>query len=342
RSFAARLRGGTNNNFFSGTERLPEFTLRTTGERIGGRFTDLPLNFAVGFGRFVENPGRTTTSRALFDVDGSRTYSLAPRNSTSVTMNGGLRQYLYAGGDAAQYVLESSPQFVQRIGRDTTYNLNYSYLRPYGGAPINFRLDSIGSNNNLGTSLNVQSYRTRLSLLTGYDIQRARAELTQGQRSNPWQNLSAQLALRPSPIFQTRFTSTYDINNRVLVDATNRIRVRAPGGFAFDSGLRYDPRTRKFPQITGSLETPLFGDKANFTAFAGYNGVTKQFDYRSFALTRILHDYEITLRYVNQPFGFRTEQGFSFTIRLKALPGAVFSNTGQYGTPLDTGTGEVF
>lgn len=343
RSFAARLRGtSSNGNFFSGTERLPEFTLRTTGERIGGNFTNLPLNFALGFGRFVENPGRTTTSRALIDIDGSRTYSLAPRNATSFTMNGGLRQYLYEGGDAAQYVLESSPQFVQRIGRDATYNLNYSYLRPYGGAPLNFRLDSIGSNNNLGTSLNVQSYRTRLSLLTGFDIQRSQADITEGQRRNPWQNLSAQLALRPSPIFQTRFTSTYDLNNAILVDATNRIRVRAPGGFAFDSGLRYDPRTKKFPQITSSLETPLFGDKANFTAFAGYNGVTKKFDYRSFALTRILHDYEITLRYIDQPFGFRTEKGFSFTIRLKALPGAVFSNTGQYGTPLDTGTGEVF
>ena len=91
-----------------------------------------------------------------------------------------------------------------------------------------------------------------------------------------------------------------------------------------------DPRTKKFPQITSSLETPLFGDKANFTAFAGYNGTTKKFDYRSFALTRILHDYEITFRYVDQPYGFRTEQGFSFTIRLKALPGASSSNTGQY------------
>jgi hypothetical protein len=218
--------------------------------------------------------GRATTSRALFDIDGSRTYSLAPRNATSLSLNGGFRQYLYAGGEAAQYVLEASPQFIQRIGRDATYNLNYSYLRPYGGSPLNFRLDSIGSNNNLGTSLNVQSYRTRLSLLTGFDIQRSQADIGENQRRDPWQNLSAQFALRPSPIFQTRFTSTYNLNQAILVEATNRIRVRAPGGFAFDSGLRYDPRTKKFPQITGSLETPLFGDKANFTAFAGYNGVT--------------------------------------------------------------------
>ena len=238
-------------------------------------------------------------------------------------------------------MLESSPQLAQKVGRDGSLNLNYSYLRPYGGAPLNFRLDSIGSNNNLGTSFSVQSYRARLSLLTGYDIQRAKSVMTVGPK-NPWQNLTGQLALRPSPVFQTRFTSTYDINNKVLVDATNRIRIRAPGGFAFDSGLRFDPRTKRFPQITGSLETPLLGDKANFTAFAGYNGFTNKFDYRSFALTRILHDYEITFRYVDQPFGFRTERGFSFTIRLKALPGAVFSNTGQYGTPLDTGTGEVF
>ena len=215
KSLAARLRGSSGGgNFFSGTERLPEFTLRTTGERLGGAFATLPLNFSLGFGRYLETTGtgsatagRTTTSRALLDVDGSRTYPLAPRNATTLSVNGGLRQYLYDTSDAAQYVLESSPQLTQKIGRDTTLNFNYSYLRPYGGAPVGFRLDSVGSNNNLGSSLNIQSYRTRLSLLTGFDIQRSQADLSAGQRRLPWQNLSAQLALRPSPIFQTRFTS---------------------------------------------------------------------------------------------------------------------------------------
>jgi hypothetical protein len=38
-------------------------------------------------------------------------------------------------------------------------------------------------------------------------------------------------------------------------------------------------------------------------ALAGYNGFTRRFEYKNFALTRAYHDYEVTFTYVDQPFG---------------------------------------
>jgi len=66
--------------------------------------------------------------------------------------------------------------------------------------------------------------------------------------------------------------------------------------------------------------------------------------YKSIALTRSYHDYEITFSYADQPFGFRGtgEKGFNLLIRLKALPMFQQQGVGRFGTALDTGTGEVF
>ncbi len=46
--------------------------------------------------------------------------------------------------------------------------------------------------------------------------------------------------------------------------------------------------------------------------------------------------------YVDQPYGFRAEKGFNVLLRLKAFPVYQRSGVGQFGTALDTGTGEVF
>jgi hypothetical protein len=164
----------------------------------------------------------------------------------------------------------------------------------------------------------------------------------EGIKKNPWQNLSGQLAFRPSPVFQTRFTAAYDFNSGQLLDATNRIRLRGRNNSALDTGLRYDPRTKKFPQITEAATVPFFSRDVYLTALAGYNGVRRQFDYKQFAVNWSFHDYEYQFSFYDQPYGFRTERGFNISIRLKALPAFQPPATGQFGTSLDTGTGEVF
>lgn len=343
RTFASHLTGqGNGGNFFSGTERLPDFTIGTDSRRLGGILRAFPSRFLLGFGQFIENPGRVTTRRLLFNLDpDQRVVNLTRGGALALTLDGDFRQTYYRD-DAAQYILSTRSQITQKLSSASSLNLTYGYLRPYGGTPPDFRLDQTGSNNNLGANVTVNSERVRLSLITGYDIQRAKSDLGLGVPKNPWQNLSAQLSLKPSGVFQTRFTSSYDINSGRLIDATNRIRLRGRNGFALDTGLRYDPRQRKFPQITEALQMPLFSRDLRLTALAGYNGVTKRFDYKNFGLVLGFHDYEYAFSYQDQPYGFRTERGFNVTIRLRALPASPQQRTGQFGTALDTGTGEVF
>ncbi|GEM_PF-1181826 len=359
---------GGASSVFSGTERLPELILSTDSTRLGGFLSAVPTRLLLGLGRFVENPGAITTSRALLQADvNPRPFPLTPGGALSFTFSGGFRQYLYDSGDAAQYVLNTNSQLTQRIGRDSSLNLTYGYLRPYGGTPVylredaqgnpqrfDFRLDSFGSNNNLGANLTINRPRLRFSALTGYDIQRAQADLPAGTSKNPWQNLALQLALRPMAILQSRFTATYNLNTPKprLIDFTNRTRIRAGNGFSLDTSLRYDTNRREITPITFVLETPLpkdfsllfLGQLTTTVTFVGEERhVRRKLDYSQFALTKSLHDYEITFGYIDQPFGgYRAERGFTFSIRLKAFPAGYQNTTGQYGTALGTGLGEVF
>jgi hypothetical protein len=334
-----------NSDYFSGIERLPDVSLSTDSTRFGGFLRSLPTRVTFGLGQFVDGtPGaRISTDRALFDLNTTpKPISLTPGGRLSLQASGGFRQTVYTK-DAAQYVLTNQMQLTQKFSSIDSLNFTYGYLRPYGGQPIGFRYDQTGANNNLGANYTLNGGSVKATLLTGYDLQRAGDNsLPDGVSRNPWQNLSAQLGLRASDIFQTRFTATYDWNHGKLLDATNRFRIRSFNGPSLDTSIRYDPNTRKFSQIIGSIQTPLFSRDANFTAYAGYNGNTRRYDYKNFSFTRSFHDYELTFNYNDQPYGLRTQKGFSVSFRLKALP--AFSQTagGQYGTGLDIGTGPVF
>jgi lipopolysaccharide assembly outer membrane protein LptD (OstA) len=354
KSLLLRQKGTSNSGgLFSGTQKLPDFLLSTDADRLGGFLRTAPLRFSFGYGRFLESvssfvDGATvfrpvTTARALFAAETSQdpNIPLTRGGGLSFSYGGGFRQAVYRE-DAAQYVLTARSTVRQRLGGTSNLNFNYNYVRPYGGTPPDFRLDQTGSINNVAAGLTVDSYRTRLSLLTGYDIERAGADVAPGFKKNPWQNLSGQLAFRPSPIFQTRFTAAYDFNTGQLLDATNRIRLRGRNNSALDTSLRYDPRTNKFPQITEAATLPFFSRDVFLTALAGYNGVRRQFDYKQFGINWSFHDYEYQFSFFDQPYGFRTERGFNISIRLKALPSFQPPATGQFGTSLDTGTGEVF
>lgn len=342
------LSGGSGSGgYFSGTERLPEFTLTTDTLRLAPRRwpKSLPLRLLTGYGTFIENglgsTERRSTSRALLGVDADNLAPIPLAGRLSLQVGGSLRQSLYSD-NTAQYVLAGRSQITQKLGGPSTFSLTYGYLRPYGFTPLTS--DRSGSFHNAGANLSVDTPRLRLTVFTGYDIQRALQDnLPAGFQRNPWQSLAVQLALRPSGAFQTRFTSSYDINSGRLRDLTNRVRVRVPGSLALDTGLRYDPASGKLAQANAALETSLFGGLYNLSALAGYNGFTRRFEYKNFALTRSWHDYELTITYVDQPYGsVRSDKGFNLMFRLKAFPVFQRTGVGQYGTALSTGTGEVF
>lgn len=355
RTFLARQKGTAGGAAFSGTQRLPDITLGTDSERLGalnGIFKRLPSRFQVGYGRYLENVTdfssgalvnrAVTTNRLLFNADlNPRPRELKPRGWMTLSASGSFKQTYYRS-DAQQYVLTGRGALLHKLGKDSSLSLNYNYLRPYGGTPEDFRLDTTGSSNNLSSTFSVDSYRTRISLIAGYDIQRAWTDTSPGIRRNPWQNMALQLALRPSDVLQTRFTASYDINSGKLLDLTNKMRIRGRNRFALDTGMRYDPLRKKISQVTEVATIPLFSRDLTLTALTGYNGLTYKFDYQQFTLTQSFHDYQLVFGFTDQPYGIRRERGINFTIRLKALPFLQPTTGNQYGTPLDTGTGEVF
>ena len=337
-------------NFYSGLEKLPEFNVGTDTSRFGGA-NAVPIRFTLGLGKYLERSNNVTTRRAIFSSDANpRPLALTPGGALSLSLGTSFRQAMYGSGDTAQYVLNTRPQLVQRLGRGSQFSLNYNYIRPYGGVPTSYQQDNVGSSNRFQSVLGIAGYRTRINLQTGYDLQRARQKvLFTGQKRNPFDNLSIQLGLRPDNIFQTSFTTAYDINSGRLQTVNNRIRVRTAQGFALNTGASYEPLRRRFTQITETLQMPLFGRDLQLSALAGYNGISHKFDYKTFGLVQSFHDYEYVFGYREQPYGFsytgngaRSDRGFTFTIRLKAFPALQPQTTGQFGTALDTGTGDVF
>jgi hypothetical protein len=334
---------------FSGTERLPELTLTAEPSQLGKLGKALPARLTFGVGKYIEPLISGTTAsklhveRYLVAADlPSKTIPLTSGGRLSLNTFGAFKQLLYPAEKAALYTLSTSNQLTLKLGERSNLNVSYGYLRPYGGLPIGFRLDQTGSNNNLSLNLSRETGKGRLNLVTGYDIQRAQGEPIFGGKKNPWQNVAVQASLRPSVAMQTRFTGAYDINSGRLIDLTNRSRWRYGDSFGLDLGLRYDPRTGKLAQATETLSSWLFSRRTRIGAGSSYNGFTKRFDYKNFSLSHRYHDYEISLSYVDQPFGFRSEKGLNLGIRLLAFPSPQTTTAGRFGTAIDTGLGEIF
>ncbi|MGC4045824.1 MAG: LptA/OstA family protein [Armatimonas sp.] len=334
---------------FSGTERLPELTLTADPQKLGRLGKAFPARLTFGVGKFVEplitgtTASKLSVERYLFAADmPSKTLPLTSGGRLSLSYGGTYRQFLYPAEKAALYTLNNSSQLSLKLGARSSLNLSYGYLRPYGGMPVGFRLDQTGSNNNLSLNLSRDTGKGRLNIVTGYDIQRAQGEVLSGTKKNPWQNMAIQATMRPSGAMQTRFTTAYDINSGKLVDLTNSSRWRYGDSFGLDLGLRYDPRTGKLATATQTLSSWLFDRATRIGVSSSYNGFSKKFDYKNFALSHRYHDYEISLSYLDQPFGFRTEKGFNIGIRLLAFPAPQTGTAGRFGTSMDTGFGQSF
>ena len=150
--------------------------------------------------------------------------------------------------------------------------------------------------------------------------------------------------MKPSGIFQTRFLVGYDVNTGRLVNASNSLRIYGKGNFAFATETTYNPQHNTVRDISGSLQTPVFSRDLQLTAQLDYDADKheQKFNYKNIGVIRSFHDYEYVLTYHDQPYGLRTDRGFNIAIRLKAFPILAGQSSSQYGTSVNTGTGEVF
>lgn len=313
---------------FTGTERLPEFSLATSSERLKKTLPfGLPARLDLAVGRYREDLGRTETERAVVDLESPpRVYKLADK--LNLLTGAGFKQYAY-GNNTAQYSIDATAEITREIGEQSSASIAYRYLRPRGFTP--FRFDFIGRYNILDARLDYrETSKLRFSLATGYNFE---------QDDFPWQDITARIVYQPSDRYLLYTSTGYDVNRSEWRALINQVRVRLPNDFKLDVGSRYDFRQNKFASIKTQLDTPV-GNKWRLRAQTGYNGFTKNFDYRTFQLIRDLHCWELSLQYVDQT-GFWQEKGFRLNLRIKAFPIFDSFGVGQFGQALDTSVGEV-
>lgn len=327
--------------FFGGTERLPEIRLQL--KRPPSLVSGLLQSATLGYGRFLESslrggvPQAVGTNRFLADLSAKqleRSLGAAQLRSSSRFL-----QTIYDGGIAAQYVLDHSTTVASGGEDGTGWNLTYRYNRPYGGVPIGFRLDRTGSSNIVSASRTYATDRLSASFGTAFDIERSREPLFPGSPRRPWTNLQAQISGVLSPRFAARTQVAWDPNTKAPVSMQYGIQAELANQFFTDVALSYEPRLQQWTQLAGRFGGWLFGRDTRILSQLSYSGFSKKFDYRSLAVEHSFHDYVLTLAYIDQPFGFRSEKGINIGLRLRAFPVGDIPQNGRLGTARNAGFG---
>ena len=327
--------------FFGGTERLPEIRLQL--KKPPSLVSGILQSATLGYGRFLESslrggiPQAVGTNRFLADFNAKpieRKMGAAQFRSSSRFL-----QTIYDGGGAAQYVLDHSTTLASGGEEGAGWNLTYRYNRPYGGVPVGFRLDRTGSSNIVAASRTFATERLQASFGTAFDIERSREPLFPGSPRRPWTNLQAQISGVISPRLAARTQVAWDPNTRAPVSMQYGIQAELAEQFFSDIALSYEPRLHQWTQLAGRLGGWVFGRDTRILSQLSYSGFSKKFDYRSLAVEHTFHDYVLTVAYIDQPFGFRSEKGVNIGLRLRAFPVGDIPQTGRLGTARDAGFG---
>ena len=317
---------------FGTLEKLPE--LRFTSETYNfkrGYLHRIPLRFEIGAGRFSEPSHNFQDDRLTlgFQLD---EVSVA-RGRTEINTSAGFEQRLYGDG-AAQYLVRNVTRLRQHLGGRSGFDLRYDYSQPEGGTP--FQFDTLGRSHSVTAEAGyLDDKRFQATVRVGYD-------LLGTSRERPFQSLTSRLMWRPTPSARFDLLSVYDPNTGKFFSFTNRIGIRASSGFALDVVSRVDPQQpgirRKFSQINTQFETPV-GRTWNLTGLLRYNGATGKFESTNLQVSHQWDCLEASFTYTQNPFSFRNNQEFFFSIRIKALPFSRSFARGPAGESLGVGLG---
>ncbi|HJP83624.1 MAG TPA: hypothetical protein VJ835_08980 [Fimbriimonadaceae bacterium] len=321
---------GDTNNFFSGADRTPVVTLLTDSRKLFGRRNFAwPFNAEVSLGEFANSLDKNRVTRANFDININRPDRSNHRFRFDV--NGRFKQGIYSD-DTAQYNLGLAMQASYALGYDTSINLRYNYLRPYGFSPL--QIDRIGRSNLITADLSSRPFRTLLiGAQTGYDI-------LQLQQSSPgdrvaWQSVGVRMEYRPVDYISLRALSTYDS----FQGAWNNLRVDLaykPGATFVGLGAKYDGIRKTWSSLTGFVDGFKWG-RLRTSALFSYNGYLQRFESRHFQFTYDLHCAEAILTIIDNPVGFRSGTSINFYVRIKAFPFNTGFGTGTSGQPVSLG-----
>lgn len=325
---------GQNANYFNSSDQTPVLTLASDASRLTNKsFAKfLPFRTSLSLGEFGDptsgSDGHIT--RTYFDFSFNRPDT--SRKRFTADFDGRFQQGLYSD-DTAEFVVGTGANLSYRLGKDTSANLRYTYLKPEGYSPL--YVDRPGQTHTLTTDISFRPEKYfLLGAQTGFDFLRAETQ------DVGWQQLGLRGEFQPANYFLMRTLATYDTYDgywsSVRIDTTYR-----PGATLFSLGTQYDGYAKKWSNLNVYLNSLKIG-RTLFSAVLTYNGLTSQFDATQFNFVYDLHCAEAVLNVSQYNTGFRPGREIQFFVRLKALPFDSLFGLGHRGEPLGTSTGRSF
>jgi len=316
-------------SFFSGSDRTPFVTLRTSSlKAFGQKFAAMmPMRMMLAFGELQESQEVGRIRRTYFDIDYQKSFNFKQRHFVNVGSR--YRQGIYSD-DTAGYALNFTFDYRYTLGHDTAFNLRYGYLRPYGFSPL--QMDQVGRFHNFTADLSVRPIRSLLlSAQTGFDV------LQLDLRQTPWQTIGVTGTWQPNPRFQLRGYTNYDTFSHAWSNVRLDMGWYTARGL-LSIGTRYDGIRHTWSTFN------LFADglvwkKLRTSAILAYNGYTKRFDSQQVSFTYDLHCAELIFQVINNPTGFRSGTQYAVYLRLKALPFSTPFGIGTRGQAIGGGLG---
>jgi LPS-assembly protein len=325
---------GEQQGIFGGSDRTPFVSLTSDARKLlGSKFGEqLPFSTELSLGEFstITNAEQNKISRYNLDFRFNRPDRSDKR--LRVDLGGQFRQGMYSD-DTAQYTQGVNANASYRLGRDTSANFRYNYLRQHGYSPL--LIDRTGRTNLFTTDLSYRPVEPFLvGVQSGYDFLRLERQDT------AWQQVGLRTEYTPRDNVLFRTLSTYDTFQRQWSNVRLDFAYRHNDQF-LGIGARYDGLRKVWSNANLYLENFQYG-RVRISAILSYNGFTKQFDSQQYSFIYDLHCAEAILIYTQQNTGFRSGKDVSLFIRLKAIPFDLPFGFGRRGQPLGSPGGIGF
>jgi len=325
---ATNLNKSNTFGLYGGLEKLPELSIETDTYRLGGKSPlGLDSRLLLTTGQYNETSSKTNKGRILMQWDLlDKPINFGDKNILS--FNAGIRQTYYAS-DMAQYILKTGTTFTSNLSDYMRARISYSYQRPEGFSP--FLFDYSGKYNYARAVVDYQQSKLmKWSISSGYDWY---------SPYTPWQDIALHLSSHPNSQFGYSVGAGYNLNNSLWKTLTFQYQLNMPKRVSIDLGSQYD--TQRHSLLTRGRFDWRINELWRIEGITSWNGDIKKFDYRAFRLTRDLHCMEAMITYTDES-GFNVNRGFSFDLRIKALPFLDRFGINQYGQRIDTTMGQYY
>lgn len=284
--------------YYTGIQRLPDIYYEADAQKMDMDFlSSIPSRLTVGWGYYDERPGDVRLNRYLFN------YSANPRvikmGSTSLTMNGNLRQTFYGDKDATALYYLSSGINLQTIIGPLQHSLSFQRQQSDGFTP--FQFDSVYPTEAITDNISLITNTQKIYISGGKDLLFKR-----------WQDVAIRTESTLDKRWSMQHSAAYDPNMGSWRDLTSGVTFRDTPRLFTQLGTRYDLANRQLRQVTGNVNWKM--DKNwGVQWMGGYDGINKQFLYNEYLITRDLHCWNVAFNYSAE------QRSFGLSFRLKAL-----------------------